>query len=166
MYSASSRTAVFRPDSEKSALSRPAIGRGRAEALQVSIARALLHLGPAGIRQAEKFRGLVEGFADRIVECRAEPDVIADAAHGDDLRVSAGRQKQAIGKRRVVDEPRRQRVGFEMIDGNQRLARHQRYGLGRRQSDDDAANESGSGGSGNAVDVGDAAAGVAQGFAR
>ena len=50
------------------------------------------------------------------------PHIVADAAHRDDLGVAAGGEEQAIGKRRGVGQPRGERVGFEMIDRDQRLA--------------------------------------------
>ena len=51
----------------------------------------------------------------------AEPHIIADAEHRDDLGVAAGGEEQAIGKRRAVGEPRGQRMRLEMIDRDQRL---------------------------------------------
>ena len=134
--------------------------------MQVAILGALLDLRAAGIGQAQQLGGLVERFADGVIERRAEPLVVADAAHGHDLRVAAGREKQAIGKRRVVDQPCRQRMRFKMIDGDQRLVGDQRDRLGGGQPDDDTADQAGSCGGRDSVDGGDCLAGVAQGLAR
>ena len=93
------------------------------EARGIAARRLLLDLRPARIAETEQLRGLVEGFADGVVERGAEPHVIADAAHGDDLGVAAGGEEQAIRKRRGVGQPRGQRMRFEMIDRDQRLVR-------------------------------------------
>ena len=103
------------------------------------------------IAEAEELCGLVERLADRIIDRTAEAHVIADAAHGEDLGVPAGRQKQAIGKRRRVGEPRGERMAFQVIDRDQWLVVGKRDGLGRGQADDDAADQARPGGSGDAV---------------
>ena len=98
IFSASRRTAVLSPDSEKSASRRPIIGRGNTKRPRSPRARHLFDSRAARIAEAEQFRGLVEGLADGVVARGAEPDIIADAAHRDDLGVPAGGEKQAIGK--------------------------------------------------------------------
>ncbi len=103
--------------------------------------RLALDLRSARIAEAQQLRGLVEGFADRIVERRAEPHVFSDIEHGENLRMPAGGEEQAVGKRRAVGQPRGERVGFEMIDGDQRLLGDQRDRLGGGQPDDDAADQ-------------------------
>ncbi len=69
--------------------------------------------------------------------------------------MAAGGEKQAIGKFDAVGEPRGERVGFEMIDGDQRLVVRERDGLGRRQPDDDAADQAGTRRRGDAVERGE-----------
>ena len=83
--------------------------------------RLALDLRPARIGEAEQLRGLVEGFADRVVDRGAEPHVFADIEHRDDLGVPAGGEEQAVGKLGAVGEPRGQRMRLEMIDRDQRL---------------------------------------------
>ena len=122
------------------------------EARGVAARRFLLDLRPARIAEPEQLRGLVEGLADGVVLRGAEPHVIADAAHGDDLGMAAGGEEQAIGKRRRVGQPRGERMRFQMIDRDQRLLLDQRDRLGRGQPDDDAADQPGAGGGGDAVD--------------
>ena len=80
------------------------------------------------------------------------PQIIADPAHAENLGMAAGSQKQAIGKRRRVGEPRRQRMRFQMIDCDQRLVVGQRDRLCGSQPDDDAADQARSGGGGDAVE--------------
>ena len=53
---------------------------------------------------------------------------------------------------------------FQMIDRHQRLFRHQRDRLGCRQSDDDAADQAGAGGGGDAVELIVGLAGLAHRF--
>ena len=122
------------------------------EALGIAARRFLLDQRAARIAEAEQLCGLVEGFADRVVDRTAEPQIIADAAHAEDLGVAAGGEKQAIGKGHGVGEPRRERVRFQMIDRDQRLVVGQRDRLGRGQADDDAADQAGPGRGGDAVE--------------
>ena len=72
----------------------------------------------------------------------------------------AGGEEQAVGKRRGVGQARGERVRFQMIDRDQRLAADQSDRLGRGQSDDHAADQSGSGGRRDPVDRVKALAGV------
>ena len=82
----------------------------------------------------------------------AELEIIADAAHAEDLGVPAGGEEQAIGKRRRVGQPRGQRMGFEVIDRDQRLVVGQRDRLGHGQPDDEAADQTRPGGRRDAVE--------------
>ncbi len=69
--------------------------------------------------------------------------------------MSAGGEKQAIGKFRRVGEPRRQRMRLEMIDSDERLLVGERDGLGGGESDNDAADQAGPGGGSDAVERGE-----------
>ena len=53
-------------------------------------------------------------------------------------------------------------MGLEVIDGNERNAGRKRNRLGGHQPDDEAAGKAGAGGRGNAVEIGDGEAGLAQ----
>src|SRR6185437_3479411 len=119
----------------------------------------------AGVAETEQFGGLVEGLADGVVYGGAEPHIIADAAHGDDLRVAAGSKKQAIRKLGGVGEPRGERMRFQMIDRNQRLALYQRNRFRGGQPDDHAADQPGAGSGGDAIDHVVATIGLAHGLA-
>jgi hypothetical protein len=59
--------------------------------------------------------------------------------------MATGGEEQAIGERRGVGEPRRQRVRFEMVHRHQRLLVDQRDGLGGGEPDDHAADQAGAG---------------------
>ena len=85
----------------------------------------------------------------------ADAEIIADAAHAEYLGVAAGREEQAIRKRRPVGQPRGERVRLQMVDRDQRLVVHKRDCLGHGQSDDHAADQARSGGRGNAVERGE-----------
>ena len=63
--------------------------------------------------------------------------------------MAAGGEKQAIGKRQRAGQPRRQRVGLEMIDRDQRRVVHHRDRLGCGEAHDDAADQAGAGGGGD-----------------
>ena len=91
------------------------------EARCIAVSRLFLDLRPARITETKQLRGLVEGFADRVVLCGAKPNVVADAAHSHNLGVTTGSEEQTIRKCRAVGQPRRQCVRFEVIDGDQRL---------------------------------------------
>ncbi len=129
-------------------------GARQLEARRVALERATLHLRPAGIGQAQHLGDLVEGFADRVVHRRADALVIVHAAHGDELRVPARDEQQQIGKIEIVREPRRERVGFEMVHGDEGLARHQRQRLAGREPDHHPADEPRPRRRGDAVEVG------------
>ncbi len=107
----------------------------------VSLMRAQFHLRAARIGQAQQFRHLVEGLADRVVNRRPDAQVIVDAAHGDQLRVPARDQQKQVGKLDIVGHPRGQRVRLQMIDRHEWLPGDQRQSLARRQPDHDAADQ-------------------------
>ena len=119
------------------------------EASGIAAGGGALDLRAARIGQPEHFCHLVEGLAHGVVDGGAEPHIVADADHGDDLGVAAGGEKQAIGKRQRAGQPRRQRVGLEMVDRDQRRVVHHRDRLRGGQADDDAADQAGAGGGGD-----------------
>src|SRR5262249_8824534 len=122
------------------------------EAPGIAALRLLLDLWAPGIPEPQQLRGLVERLAHRIIERGAEPGVLTDAMPGHDLRMTAGREKQAIGKRGAVGEAGGERMRLEMVDGDQWLARDQGDRLGGGQTDDDATDQARACGGGNTVD--------------
>ena len=117
--------------------------------MAIAAARGALDLRAARIGQPEHFCHLVEGLAHGVVDGGAEPHIVADADHGDDLGVTAGGEEQAIGKRQRAGQPRRQRVGLEMVHRDQRRIVHHRDRLRGGQPDDHAADQAGTGGGGD-----------------
>ena len=109
--------------------------------------------GPAGIGKAQHFADLVESFARRVVDGRAEPEIIPDPLHRDQLGVTAGDQQQQIGKREFVGEPRRQGMRFEMVDRQERLAACQGQGFRRGQPHHHPADETRPGRRGDPVEI-------------
>jgi hypothetical protein len=107
----------------------------------------------AGKAEADQLRDLVEGFARRIVDGAAELSIAADILGDQELAVPARDEKQQERKGDIVGEPGRQRMAFEVVDRDQRLARDRRHGLGRRQPDHDAADQAGARRRGDGIEV-------------
>ena len=139
--SAASRTAVFRPDSEKSAFGRPTSGRGSANRSGSPSSAAASTAGPPGKGSPKQLGRLVERFADRVVHGRAKPIVIADALDREDLRVPARGDEHEIGESDVGGQARSQRVRLQVVDRDERLAARQRHALARHQPDQNAADQ-------------------------
>src|SRR5207248_5276961 len=85
---------------------------------------------PAGVTETQQLGGLVKGLAGGIVAVRAEHAVLADPGADQQLRVAAGYQQQQIRKADAIREARSQRMGFEMIDRDERLLRRPGDALG------------------------------------
>ncbi len=132
----------------------PSLHRPReVEALGIALGRLALDRGATRIGQSEHLGDLVEGLADRVVDGAAELEVVADAAHGEQLRMPPRDEQQQIGKGEIVGQPRRQRMGFQMVDGDEGLARDERNRLGGGQANHDATDEAGTGGRRHRVDL-------------
>ena len=122
------------------------------KALTVAARGFLLDERPARITEAEKLGRLVESLADGVIDGAAKPQVIADPANTENLGVAARGQKQAIRKGGAICQARGQRMRFEVVDREQRLVMRERNSLRGGQPDDDAADQAGAGGGGNAVE--------------
>ena len=92
------RSAVFKPGEREVGLGAAEHRARQDEALGVAVLCLALDLRAARIAEPEQLRGLVERFADRIVDRGAEPHVLADIEHRDDLGVAARGEEQAVGK--------------------------------------------------------------------
>ena len=112
-----------------------------------------LHFRAAGEAQTQKLGGLVEGFAQGIVNGGAKPPVAADAFDDLELGVAARDEEQEIGKCDAVGQPRGQCVALQMVDRDQGNAAHQGNRLCRHQADNHAADEPWAGGGGDRVYV-------------
>ncbi len=67
--------------------------------------------------------------------------------------MAAGDEQHQIGKTQTIGEPRGQRVAFQVIDGIERLAGRPRDRLAGHQSDDQAADQTGTTCRSNRIDV-------------
>ncbi len=132
------------------------------EACRVAGLRRRFHRRPAGIGEAEELGGLVEGFAERIVDGGTEAAVAADVFYREELAVAAGDQQQQIGEGDAVGEAGGERMAFEVVDGDERLSGGKGDCFCRGETDQHAADETGAGGSGNRVDVGEGGARLSQ----
>ena len=101
--------------------------------------------GPPGKPEAQQLGGLVEGFAQRVVDGGAEPLVAADIVHDEELGVAARDQQQQVGRQQPLGEADGERVRLQVVDRHQRQAVHQRDRLGRRDADQQAADQAGPG---------------------
>ena len=123
-----------------------------------------LHRGSTGIAQTQHLGGLVEGFAQRVVDRRAQPAIPAHALDQQQLAVPARGEQQQIGEfERGIGQAGGQCVAFEMIDRQQRLVPGHGQGLGGDQPDQHPAEQSRSGGSRAGVDVAQRQPGIGQG---
>ena len=77
--------------------------------------------------------------------------------------MAAGDEEKEIGERQVVGEPRREGMALEVVHGDELDAGGERDRLGRRQPDDDAADQARSGGCRDAVEPAKSDAGLAHG---
>ena len=126
---------------------------------KVVLPRATRHgqlrkLRSAGIGQAEQLRTFVESLARRIVTRLAEQRVRTDRARLDQHGVTAGHQQRQMRKRRRIGlEQRREQMPLEMVNADRRHA----PGIGQRtrecRATEQRADQSGSGGVRDAVDV-------------
>ena len=161
------RSAVLSPENEKLHPGWPTIGRGRAKRVGIAAARGALDRRPAGKAEPQHLRRLVVGLAERIVERGAEAAVAAHAQDHQQLAMAARDQEQQVGKLEPVlgsgseDEARGQRMRLEMVDREERQAMHRRDRLGGDQPDQQAADQTRSGGRGDARELGESQAGFA-----
>ena len=151
------RTAVFRPEKEKS---------GRAVAHQRSRqgeAARIAALAPPARRSGRRDRAGRAASRScrkpRPARRRSSSPSARSRRRRAPARTGCGRRRRAAADResQPVGQPRRQRVAFEMVDGEQRLAGRRGDRLGRHQADHQAADQAGTGGGGDGVDVGQAA---------
>jgi hypothetical protein len=115
-------TAAFRPAKLKCGSLVPTSGRGSGTAWDRRPWPAPRSPGRR-IAQAEQLGRLVERLARGVVDGGREPAIVADAAHFEQLAMAAAGEQQQIGKSSfTIDQPRAERVAFEMIDRDQRLS--------------------------------------------
>src|SRR5690348_14610071 len=71
---------------------------GQRDGVRITALRQRFDSWATGVRQAEQLCGLVEGLASRIVDGGREAAIIADAAHLEQLAMTAGDKQQQVGK--------------------------------------------------------------------
>jgi hypothetical protein len=137
-FQAGEREIAARPVQQRA---RQPVGVGRAGA------RAGLQRRAAWIGQAEQFRGFIKRLAGGVVQGRAEPAVPADTLDQDALRVPAREQQEQIGEGGLrmlkARQPRREGVGFEVVDREVRFVHSQSRPFGKAGADQQAADQPG-----------------------
>ena len=91
-------TALLSPANEKCGSVAAEQRAGQRHRARVALARQPLDRRPAGKAEAEDLGGLVERFAERVVDRRREPAIAPDALDPQHLAMPAGDQQQRIGK--------------------------------------------------------------------
>ena len=133
---------------------RPAAHRARERKTgAIALTRQLRDGRPARIAKAKEPRGLVERLAEGVVEGGAEPRISADALDNKKLGMAARDEQQKIRRPEPRRKARRERMGLEVIDGDERLFVNERDGLGGGEPDHEPADEAGAGGGGNGCQV-------------
>ena len=122
---------------------------------------SVLDRRPSGISEPEQLRGFIERLASRIVDGGRKPAVVADAADLEQLAMAARDQQQKVRKAEVrIDQPGRERMAFEMIDRDQRLAGSEREPLAGEERDHHSADQPRPRGRGYRIDIVDRQLGV------
>ncbi len=127
---------------------------GQRKLVRISCRCSFLDGRSTWIRQPQKFRRLVEGLAQRIVDGRAPAFILPHATNKNELRVTAGDQQHQIGKRQTIGQTRRQRVAFQMVDRIKRLAGRLGNRFAGHQTDDQATDQTWPGGGGDGINIG------------
>lgn len=136
------------------------------EHARVSVRSELIDDGSAGIAEAEELGNFVVSFAGGIVASAAEEAVAPAFADFEEVGVSTaddesqGREVAAGIHDGGVD------VSFEMIDADEGLGGDEAEGFGVGESDEEGANESGSFGDGDGVEIRESALGAIERFAN
>ena len=129
--SAAWRTAVFRPEKEKSSRLSPRSGRGRANLAPSPCSAAFSTSGPPGKGRPSSLAVLSNASPSASSIVRRPALILADAGDKQNLRVAAGDQQKQIRKFQIVGQPRGERMSFKMIDGKKRFAERGGDGLCR-----------------------------------
>ncbi len=130
-------------------------GRER-EACGIAVARDELERGTPGVTQPEQARALVERLARRVVARAPEPYRRGVVGHVEHERVPAGgQQAREWRSQRERREPQGGHVAEQVVDGHERQAAPVGQGLGRREPDEQGADQAGALRHGDGVDIGE-----------
>ena len=114
---------------------------GKGEPGGVSAPGSPFHRRSAGIGQAKQFGGLVESFADGVVQRTAIARILPRAVHRQQFAMAAGHEQQQIGEWQAIRQPRRQCMAFQMVDRHQRQSVDEGDGFCRHHADQHAADQ-------------------------
>ena len=120
----------------------PAQHRREREARGIAVARDELERGASGVAQPEQARALVERLARRVVARAAEPHRRRVVGHVEHERVPArGQQARERRLQRERREPQRRDVAEQVVDRHERQAAPVGQRLGRREPDEQRADQ-------------------------
>ena len=145
---------AFQSGKRKMRFGRSDQGSGQGDGLRIALLGKSFDLRTAGIAETQYFCGLVECFTGRIVNRGCQSPILANAFDAQNLAMAAGHQHQQIGKGQIrIDQSRRKRVAFEMIDRDQWLAGGHRQCLAGNQADHHPADQAGTSSGSDRIDI-------------
>ena len=96
---------------------------GQGETPRLSPFRRGLNRWPAGLRKAQKPRGLVKRLSWRVVDRAAKPVEAVRCMHDEELAMPARHQEHEIGKRQIIGQSGRQGVPGKVVHADKGQAR-------------------------------------------
>ena len=133
------------------------MGRGKGEAAGVSLLRQPLDHRPTGIAEPQQLGHLVERLAGGVVERLPQQPVLAPGGHVEQHGVPAAHQQGHERRRQVgVFERRGEEMPFEVIHAEQRAIEAEGERLAVGDADEQGADEAGTGGHGDPVELAEA----------
>ena len=97
----------------------------------IAVRRRALNSRAAGKSEAQHLGDLIEGFAQRIVDCAAELLIVEMRPYPQELGMPSRNKKKKIGRMQTLRQPDRQGMAFEVIDGGERQITDERNRLRR-----------------------------------
>ena len=124
------------------------------KAFGVTPASGALDRRATGIAEPDQLCGLIESLSGRVIERGAKAGVNPDPTAYKELTVSTGDQQDKIWEIDAIGQPGGQRVTFEMVDRDKRLAGTPGDSLSHHYADNQTAYETGARGSGYSIYLG------------
>ena len=152
------RTAVLRPEKERSHPSRSRSGRGRAKRSGSPPRAAASTAGPPGGSRPRSFATLSKASPGGVVDGAAQAAEAVRPLDGQELAVAARDEEHEVGKGEIVGQARRQRMAGEVVDAVERQAAPGGESLGEHDAREHAADQPRPGGNRDGVEIGQAAA--------
>jgi hydroxymethylbilane synthase len=138
--------------------------RRQGETLRIAVLGRALDSRSTGLTKTKQFGGFVERLAKRVIDGGGEPDVLADIAHQQRLRVATRHEQQHVRRRQPLGQADSERMRLQVIDGNQRFGGGQRQRLGCGQADNQPADQPRASRHGDAVQLIEPEPGSREGF--